>query len=415
MSNRNLFILGLAAAVMVVVAVVLSGISSRPYAPANAPAYLIQGLDPDQIASITIGSTGSPSKGKSEEQVILNRRGRGFVVASKDNYPALTSEINKLITTCLDIQTAEMYTDNPANHKDLGVTEEDARHLVKFYKADSTGSTGSPQSLLTGVVIGKPIEKSMVGYVRRAEDNKVYVMAAQVPWIKKRAIEYVDQELTNVKREDINSVTVSGSNPATASASAETSETYVIKPGADDKGVILENMPEGKVLKNKGAVAEAVFTALADLRFDDVNADGSRRDLKFDRKYACRLRDSTVYTFGLVKKDDKWFAKCDALFMDKTPVTKTQGEVESEDQLKKKEAKLLANDAAEEFSEKHNGWIYQIANNKAENLTKPIAELVEDIKVPTIGEPNKATDENLQEKAEEDAELSAELNSPKEQ
>ena len=396
MSNRNLLILGLAAAVMVVMAVVLSGISSRPYAPANAPAYLIQGLDPDQIASITIGSTSLPSKGKGDEQVILNRRGRGFVVASKDNYPALTSEINKLITTCLDIQTAEMYTDNPANHKDLGVTEEDARHLVKFYKADS--------SLLTGVVIGKPIEKSMVGYVRRAEDNKVYVMAAQVPWIKKRAIEYVDQELTNVKREDINSVTVSGPN-----------ETYVLKPGADDKGVILENMPEGKVLKNKGAIAEAVFTALADLRFDDVNADGSRRDLKFDRKYACRLRDSTVYTFGLVKKDDKWFARCDALFMDKTPVTKTQGEVESEDQLKKKEAKLLANDAAEEFSEKHNGWIYQIPNNKAENLTKPITELVEDIKVPTIGEPNKATDENLQEKAEEDAELSAELNPPKEQ
>jgi len=404
MSNRNLLILGLAAVAMVVLAVVLSGISSRPYAPANAPAYLIQGLDPDQIASITIGSTSSPSKGKGDEQVILNRRGRGFVVASKDNYPALTSEINKLITTCLDIQTAEMYTDNPANHKDLGATEEDARHLVKFYKADS--------SLLTGVVIGKPIEKSVVGYVRRAEDNKVYVMAAQVPWIKKRAIEYVDQELTNVKREDINSVTVSGP-----------SETYVLKPGADDKGVILENMPEGKVLKNKGAIDEAVFTALADLRFDDVNADGSRRDLKFDRKYACRLRDSTVYTFGLVKKDDKWFARCDALFMDKTPVTKTQGEVESEEVLKKKEAKLLANDAAEEFSEKHNGWIYQIPNNKAENLTKPIAELVEDIKVPTIGgfdklttgEPNKATDENLQEKAEEDAELSAELNSPKEQ
>ena len=403
MSNRNLLILGLAAAVMVVLAVVLSGISSRPYAPANAPAYLIQGLDPDQIAGITIG--------RGSEQVILNRRRQGFVVASKDNYPALTSEINKLITTCLDIQTAEMYTDNPANHKDLGVTEEDARHLVKFYKADSTGSTGSPQSLLTGVVIGKPIAKSMVGYIRRAEDNKVYVMAAQVPWIKKRAIEYINQELTNVKREDINSVTVSGPNPATASA--ETSETYVIKPGAGDKGVILENMPEGKVLKNKGAVAEAVFTALADLRFDDVNTATSRRDLKLDRKYVCRLKDSTVYTFWLAKKDDNWFARCDALFMDKTPVTKTQGEVESEDQLKKKEAKLLANDAAEEFSEKHNGWVYQIPNNKAENLTKPIAELLEDIT--KEGEPNAPADENLQEKAEEDAELSAELNSAQEQ
>jgi hypothetical protein len=399
---------------MIALAVVLSGITSRPYARATAPAYLIQGLDPDQIASITIGSTSSPSKGAGSEQVILNRRGQGFVVASKDNYPALSSEINKLITTCLDIQTAEMYTDNPANHKDLGVTEEDARHLVKFFKADS--------SLLTGVVIGKPIEKSPGGYVRRVEDNKVYVMAAQVPWIKKRATEYVEQGLTNVKREDIESVTVSCPN-----------ETYVLRPG-DDKTVVLDNLPEGKKLKSD--VANRVFTALANLRFDDVNADGSRRDLKFDRKYVCRLKDSTVYTFWLAKDPaspsaraeaggDNWFAKCDALFMDKTPVTKTQGEVESEDQLKKKEAKLLASDAAEEFSEKHKGWVYQIPAYNAENLNKPIAELVEDLVKKeqaaggfdklTAGEPNEAMDENLREEAEEEIKLPAKLNSSQEQ
>ncbi len=83
-------------------------------------AYLIQGLDPDQVARITIGKPG--------QEVILNRRGANFVVANLDNYPALTSEINKLITTCLDIQTAELYTDNPENHKDLGVTEDKAHY-----------------------------------------------------------------------------------------------------------------------------------------------------------------------------------------------------------------------------------------------------------------------------------------------
>ncbi len=373
MSNRNLGILGLAAAVMAALAMVLSGITSRPYARTTAPAYLIQGLDPDQIASITIG-IGS-------EQVVLNRRGHGFVVASRDNYPALSSEINKLITTCLDIQTAEMYTDNPANHKDLGVTEEDARHLVKFFKADS--------SLLTGVVIGKPIEKSPGGYVRRVEDNKVYVMAAQVPWIKKRATEYVDQKLTNVKREDIESVTISCPN-----------ETYVLRPG-DDKAVVLDKLPEGKKLKSD--VANRVFTAIANLRFDDVNAETSQPRLKFDGQYICRLKDSTVYTFWLAKDRDNWFVRCDAQFMDKTPVTKTKGEVESEDQLKKKEAKLLASDAAEEFSERHKGWVYQIPAYNAENLNKPIAELVEDATKggQTPSELNEAEDVNLADKSPE--------------
>jgi len=309
-------------------------------------------------------------------------------VASKDNYPALTSEINKLITTCLDIQTAELYTDNPANYKDLGVTEEDAHLVVKFYKADSSGSTGSPQTLLTGVIIGKQKEKGQVGYIRRVEDNMVYVMAAQVPWIKKRATEYVEQELTNIKREDIKSVTVSCPN-----------ETYTLKTGGDNEAVVLESMPEGKKLKDN--IANIVFTALANLRFDDVNAETSQRDLQFSRNYVCRLKDSTVYTFWLAKKSDKWFAQCDALFTDKTPVTKTQGEVESEEELKKKEAKLLARDAAEEFSEKHNGWVYQIPDYKAENLTKPIVELLEDIT--KEGEPNATADENLQEEAEPSA------------
>ena len=171
MSNRNLLILGLVAVTMVVWAVAMSKISSIPYAPPSAPGYLIQGLDPDQIASITVG--------KGDEQTRLVRRRQNFVVANLDNYPALASEINKLITTCLDIRTAELYTDNPANHKDLGVTEEKASHLVKFFGADS--------NLITGVIIGKQKERSEgIGYVRRVEDNSVYVMAAQIPWIKRR-------------------------------------------------------------------------------------------------------------------------------------------------------------------------------------------------------------------------------------
>ena len=350
MSNRNLLILGLVAVTMVVWAVAMSKISSIPYAPPSAPGYLIQGLDPDQIASITIG--------KGDEQVRLVRKRQNFVVANKDNYPALTKEINKLITTCLDIRTAELYTDNPENFKDLGVTEEDARHLVKFFKADS--------NLMTGVVIGKQKERSEgIGYIRRVEDDKVYVTVSQIPWINKRATDYVEQELTSIKREDIESVTVSCPN-----------ETYMLRPGGDDKTVTLDSMPEGKSLKND--VAGSVLTALAEMRFDDVNAESSRKGLTFDKRYICRLKDSTAYTFWLAQDGDKWFAKCDAQFADQTPVTMTQGEVESEEELKKKEAKLLALAASEEFTKKHKGWIYQIPDYLAENLTKPLAELIED-------------------------------------
>jgi hypothetical protein len=355
MSNRNLLILGFTAAAMVALAVLVAGIADKPYAKKDQTTYLIQGLDPDQVMRITIGKPG--------EEVVLNRRGANFVVTNLDNYPALTSEINKLIATCLDIRTAELYTDNPANHKDLGVTEPNARVLVKFYKAAPADKTDLP--LLTGVVVGKQKQQGQgIGYVRRIDDNKVYVAAAQIPMIKKWATDYVSHGLTSVKREDINSVTVSCPNG-----------TYLLLPGDDDKTVILENLAEGKKLNN--TIANRVFTALANLNFEDVNAESSKRGLLFDRRYLCRLKDTTVYSIWLAKDADLWFAKCDAQFADQAPVTKTQGEVESDEQLKIKEAKLLARDAAEEFSETHKGWVYQIPDYLAANLTRASAELLE--------------------------------------
>ena len=355
MSNRNLSILGFAAAAMVALAVVVAGIGDKPYTKKDQTAYLIQGLDPDQVARITIEKPG--------QELILNRRGANFVVANLDNYPAKTSEINKLITTCLDIQTAELYTDNPANHKDLSVTEPNANVLVKFYKAASADKTDL--SLITGVIVGKQKQQGRgIGYVRRVDDNKVYVAAAQIPMIKKQAMDYVAQGLTSVKREDINSITVSCPN-----------DTYLLLPGDDDKTVILENLAEGKKLNN--VIANRVFTALANLSFEDVNAESSKRGVLFDRRYLCRLKDTTVYSIWLAKDAGLWFAKCDAQFADQTPVTKTQGEVESDEQLKIKEAKLIARDAAEEFSETHKGWVYQIPDYMAANLTRTSAELLE--------------------------------------
>jgi hypothetical protein len=109
-------------------------------------------------------------------------------------------------------------------------------------------------------------------------------------------------------------------------------------------------------------------------------------DLTFDKQYLCRLKDSTIYTLGIAKKDDKTYAVCSADFTDTTPVEKAPlnqgGEVESEEELKKKEAKLLARDEAKNFTEKHQGWVYEIPDWKAKNLTKALSDLIEDEEKP---------------------------------
>ncbi|MHC4438837.1 MAG: DUF4340 domain-containing protein [Planctomycetota bacterium] len=316
--------------------------------------------------------------GTGEDAYTLKNQRGNFVVADKDNYPAKTSEINSLITKCLEIQTSEFVTDNPANHEDLEVTEEKAQSVVKFMKADPNSS------LLTGVVIGKTKELGQGSYVRMlssdaAVSNKVYV-TSNAPWFGGGAMNYIEQELITAESEDIESVTVSSQ-----------SGQYTLRKKQDSEGVILDNIPAGKKLKSSDA--RNVLTALTSLRFDDIKKISS--DMAFDRQYMCRLKDSTVYALRIAQEDDKTYMSCVAEFTDKTPVEKASidqgGEVESEEELKKKEAKLLARDNAVKFTTKHNGWVYEIPEWKAKNLTKELADLLEDEEKPeedTAADPN---------------------------
>jgi len=356
MSNKNLTILGIVAVLMVIWAVAQSHVSNRPRTETDGPSYLIQGLDPADIDSIVLGG--------GEEPVTLKRQQGKFVVVDKDNYPAKASEINNLITKVLEIQTLQFVTDNAENHEDLGLSEDNATASIKFFKADS--------SLLTGVVSGKKKELGQGSYVRLASNDAAYVVPT-MPWIADTAISYIEQDLVSMKREDIVSVTVSSANGQ-----------YTLKTTEDGKDVILENVPAGK--KFKSSDGDSVFTALTSLRCDDVMK--SPGDLTFDKEYVCTLKDSTVYALKIAQNDEKTYATFEAVYTDKTPITKDSN-VESEEELKKKEAKLLAQEGAIKFTTKHKGWVYEIADWKAKNLIKELSELIED-EAPPEEEPEQA-------------------------
>lgn len=359
MTNRKLAILGIVAVSTVILAVVVS--RSKPKVKLGEPAYLIQGLNPARIGRIVLGT--------GEDQVTLKLAGRSFVVTNKDNYPANISEINNLITSCLGIQTGEFLTDDAENHKDLGVTKEDARSVVEFW-------TPEPNStLLTGIVVGKHREQGEGTYVRLASSDSVY-STPEAPWIRTRAMDYIDQKLILAKRDEIESVTVSLSDTE-----------YTLKAEENGEGVELSNVPESKQLKD--SEAKSVLHALTDLRFTDVKNRSTESDLTFDKQYVCRLKDSTVYTLKIAQKDNKSYVTCEADFADKTPVTIGK-EAESEEELRKKEAKLLARDKAKEFATKHKAWIYEIADWKAKNLTKKPDDLLEDKKEEAKKEPEQA-------------------------
>lgn len=348
MSNQKLGILAIVAAGMVLWAVVQSKLSSRSRLEPVGETYLIQGLDTAEIGSITVGH--------GDDAVQIAKQEGRFVVAGASNYPADPKQLNDLITKCLDIKTTELYTESARNHEDLEVTEDKASHVIKFFKSDG--------SLLTGVVVGKSVETGQGSYVRLASDDAVY-LAESAPWFRSTALEYVDQEIASVEQADVNNVTVTTPDGP-----------YTLRSADDGESAVMDKLPEGETLK--ASDAKSVLTALTSLRFDDVNTPAELGDLDFDHLYVCRLDDSTEYRLRLAKKDDKTYLRCEAKYTDTTPVTMKPGQVESEEELKKKEAKLKAQEAAQKFTLRHRGWVYEVPDWKANYLTKKKSELFEE-------------------------------------
>ena len=347
MNNRNLIILGIVAVLLIIWAVCQSHFSNTPRVEKKADRYLIQGLDPDDISSIIIG--------KDESRITLERSENGFIVKERDGYPVVSKQINTLITDCLDIRTSELYTDNPDNFKDLGITEDDAQNIVKFLKSDG--------NLLTGIITGKNKEQENGTFVKLITNNSVYV-TPRVPYINNTADNYLNQEILSVISDNISLVTVR--NP---------DEEYSLKRDEEGKIAVIGEIPAEKELNDDEL--DTVFTALSNLRFKDVKKEESSGGLNFDKEYICMLKDTTKYTIKITEKDDSTFITCTAEFTDKTPVVKEKG-TETEEELKKKEAKLIANDDAETFNARHKGWVYEIQKNNADNLIKELAALLKD-------------------------------------
>ncbi|MDD5133841.1 MAG: DUF4340 domain-containing protein [Phycisphaerae bacterium] len=347
MSDKKLSFLGITAVISVVLAVFVGQYADRKKPAPAGQGELIQGLDPATVAEITIKTD--------SDLVKLKRVEGGFALVNKYMYPAANTAINDLLAACLDIKTVELYTKDSANHKDLSVAEENAKSIVKFL--DSNGAA------ITGLVIGNSKDNGMC-YARLLGSDDVYLVD-NAPWIKPSPMEYIEAELLSVKKEEISSVKITLPN-----------EKYEIIAEPNSGKVVLNDIPAGKKQKDNGC--SSAFYSLTSLYVDDVNAAADMTDLNFDVQYTCLLNDSSLYTIWLAQKDSKTYIKCQAEFTDKTPVQKEQS-VESQEELKKKEAKLLAKEKVVNFNNTCTGWIYRIPEYKARSMTRPKAELIEDI------------------------------------
>lgn len=355
MSDKKLTVLGIIA-VLVAALAILQGRISRQATHVNfGSSPLIAGLNIEAVSAIAITSQNG------SRTVTLSQQDGRFGVADKDNYPADVGRVNTLISDCLDIRVTEKVTSNAANHTDLKVTIETAAYVMAFMGAD-----GEP---IVTMVLSLADAESGVAHGRLLDSDDVYTIQTPTHF-NTSAMEFIDSELVTVQRQAINSVAI------------KTPEgNYVLSVTESGDDIELGEMPEGKQFKD--TIYKAVFGALSSVRFDDVQkAENAPADLEFNYSYICKLKDLTVYKFSLAKKDDAVYAKVSSTYLDASPVEKTVGEVESDEELKKKETKLLAIDRVKAFTAQHREWVYQIPSAKAEELTTLLSELIEDIPQP---------------------------------
>ena len=352
MSHKKLVLLGVIAVLMVAAAIMQHQMSRNVHTADFSNSALIEGLDIESVNAIRITSENA------SQTVHLSRGNGSFVVSDKDDYPADVSKINNVINQCLDVRTVEKITSNSANHADLKVTEETANYLISFLDSEA-------KPIVT-LVFSEPDPETNSANARLLSSDDVYATQG-APWFKTKAMDYIDTELLSVQPDKVSSIAVKTSD-----------SSYIMSSPQGTDEVQLDKMSEGK--QYKGTVYQTVFNALGSLRFEDVTKPSNApQDLSFDDTYICKLYDLTIYKLSIAKKDEKTYIKISADFLDKTPVEKTMGQVESDEELKKKEDKLLAIDVVKEFNAAHRDWIYQIPSSKAADLTKPLSELIEDI------------------------------------
>ncbi|MFH1730379.1 MAG: peptidylprolyl isomerase [Planctomycetota bacterium] len=357
MTNRRLIILAAVAAAMVLITVVLHVGVGRPESDFVSGSLLIQGLDPANVHKIVI-------KSEKDNVTLVRQKAGGFVVGEKDNYPASTKPINELIFKSLEIRCKEEVTENPDNHKELGVAE-GAKDAVAVSFVGAEGKT------LVGLIKGKSGEAGGV-CVRLAGSDTVYASDGDL-WFNTQPMDYVDKSLIKVDAADVERVEVTIGKDAYAIARDPKAK--------DDAKPVLANIPDGK--RAKEHEVKDVFGALAGLEMSGVAAAGKTK-LTWDATYACRLKTGLSYVVRLAKDGDKHYAKLSATGPKQERIE--IGRTESDEELKKKEAFLKALDTASAFGPKHAPWVYELSSWEAGKMRKPLSDLVEDIPKETTPE-----------------------------
>lgn len=332
MSGRGLLVLALLAALAVGGLVVLRQPAVTPPSDSEAPRFL-PGLEEDLDAIEGVAVRAPDGR----ELAQLARRGDGWVVGNRRDYPADLETLRGTLIGLAQARRLEPKTDRAAGHARLGVA------------APGTGAGGGVELRLEGlepplaVLIGEPATGEVGGtYVRRADEDRAWLVSADLARHDEIA-DWLDDRLVDIPAVRVHRVRIEPVDGA---------PVRVLLPSPEAPRFELLDVPEGRRPLSP-TLSKSIARGVAGLTLVDVvPADAVARPP--------RLAVARFETFdGLVIEIEAFAA----------------GRQEPPERLVRLRADTLAEagpalrEDAVRLNARFDGWLYRIPEYKFVNLT----------------------------------------------
>ena len=355
MTSRNLSILGLAAIVVLALALWLA----YPRSSGQKSDLLYPTLKGElsQVTAIHIHAAGDTPV------VELKRNDSNWQIAERYGYPADNAKVRRLLQSLADAKLIEEKTSNAANYAALGV-EDMSGATAAGARVELVG-TSAPVNLIVGKTAG------MKGsYVRRAGEAPSWLTNDSIE-AATRPQDWLQTSVVDVSADRVQSatVTIASAKPYTAA-----------KDTRADADFAVDGLSRGK--QADSSTVSTLATALAGLTLADVRP---AKDFATDTPAAhatFRTFDGLIIDLDGWTKDDKHYVTAttgyDGALEAKFKVD-TQAPEEAKDAEGAVPAKQPGNveEAAGKTNARLQGWAFEIADYKYEAIFKPADSLVQ--------------------------------------
>ncbi len=285
--------------------------------------------------------------GAGEERLeTLERNDSGWTVLERGGYPADLTKTRHALLSLAETQILEAKTANPALHDRLGL------------EAITSDTAGGIAVELIGpaepvrIIVGDA-EGDYQRYARRQGEDQTYLINRD-PELATSAVDWLDTVIVNVDGERIQRVTVSRSDGE---------PLIVSKAVRGQANFTVENIPEGRKIRYD-SIANVMGNILESLTLDDVEPLTETTDEVIVTEF--RTFDGLVITARSLERDDSAWASFAAAVDPTLP-------------LESEQTRADAAVEATEINERVQGWRYQIVPYKFDQLTREIADLLQDV------------------------------------